>query len=111
MKKLIAPAFCLSLLFVSATTVAANEFSTVISSVIENEGDRQPVKPEELPESIKKTLATDDYKGWAVKDAALVNNKPAADATAAAASYYEVTLTKGTESKTFKFHQDGTAVK
>jgi DNA-directed RNA polymerase beta subunit len=106
MKKMILPALCLSLCL---TTVSVSAINTVSNSVIVMNDDRQAVKSEELPEGVKKTLATDAYKGWAVKEAALVKGAVAADGTAT--SHYEVVLTNEKETKTVKFNQDGSLLK
>lgn len=110
MKKLIVPAFCLSLIFGSSALVAATQSSEIVNLI--NDDGRKAVKPEELPDPVKKTLAGADYKGWTVKEAAWVEHSVPGDATATK-SYYEVTLIKekeSKESKVFKFNADGTAV-
>lgn len=113
MKKLIFPAFCLTLALTSVNVSAANTTSHVIT-VNANDDERKAVKPEELPAPVTKAVTGDAYKGWVVKEAALVNPSPAAGAAATEAkpeAYYEVTLTHEKETKTVKFHKDGTEVK
>jgi len=107
MKKLILPAFCLSLLLTTAGVSAENESSFVPSSLssIGND-DRKPVKPEELPEAITKALSGDAYKGWTMKEAAVVT--PPVTADKAPDAYYEITLSKEKETKVIKFQKDGT---
>jgi len=100
MKKLILPALCLTMTFgtmsVSATSLSNNTVITL------NEDGRKTVKQEELPEAVTKTLAGDAYKGWTIKEAALV--------TQATAEHYEVTLANEKETKVVKLHKDGTLV-
>ncbi len=63
---------------------------------------KTPVKPEALPEAIKKTTSTgEDYKGWVVGSAFLVKG---------ATEYYEVTFTKEKETKTVKFSKEGNPI-
>lgn len=102
MKKMILPALCLGLCLTTVSVSAANVVSNSVVSVSFND-DRQVIKTEELPEPVKKALSSDDYKGWTVKEAALVK--------AEAASHYEVVLTNEKETKTVKFNNDGTLVK
>lgn len=109
MKKLILPAFCLVFGLASVNAVATNNVTSNVSASFNND-ERQAVKSEELPEGVKKTLASDAYKGWSVKEAALVSTPAAATATAtdkAIAPYYEVVLTNEKETKTVKFQKDG----
>ncbi len=114
MKKLFAPALCLGLLLTSAVSLASVNSLPGVYTPAADDDKRQAIKPEELPEPIKKTLATDTYKDWTVKEASLVSRHPSPETMATAdagASYYEVTLTKDKENKIFKFHKDGTLLK
>jgi hypothetical protein len=101
MKKLLVMAFCLGLAFTAKTVYSSN---TAVVSVAFNEDEKTAVKPEELPESIKKTLAADEYKGWAIQSAALVKT--------AETSHYEVSLAnEKKEIKMIKFDKDGALLK
>lgn len=71
MKKTTFWALCLGFVLASANSIAANSLKTIVGISIPGDG-RQVIKQEELPEAIKKTLATDAYKGWSVKEAALI---------------------------------------
>lgn len=103
MKKLVAMAFCLGLAFTANTVYASNNVSASAVRVL-NEDEKTAVKPEELPEPIKKTLAADEYKGWTVQSAALVKS--------ATASHYEVSVAnEKKETKTLKFNNEGTLLK
>ncbi len=103
MKKLVAMAFCLGLAFTANTVYASNTVSTTAVSVM-NDDEKTVVKPEELPDPIKKTLAADEYKGWAIQSAALVKS--------ATASHYEVSVAnEKKETKTLKFDEKGTLLK
>lgn len=100
MKKQIISVF--ALLLTSFATVQANHLiqtNTVISSVQE----KVAVKPEDLPEAVKSTLASDTYAGWQVVSAFLVTK---ADNT----QIYEVSLKKGEESATINMDKEGKKV-
>lgn len=109
MKKLILSAFVLGLALAPVCISANNQLSVVKAAAIGND-DRKVIKAEELPEAVAKNLAGDAYKGWTVKEAAMVSH-PAATADAATTQahddYYEVILTNGKETKTVKFQKDG----
>ncbi|WP_439557890.1 hypothetical protein [Dyadobacter sp.] len=109
MKKLIVSALALTLIsFASAQAqtgqpeaqqqeVAAQKQSTVKK---DNKEDKVAVKPEDLPEGIKKTIKSDDFAGWTVKKAFLVteNNN---------SQYYELQVAKGNENARVKLDKDG----
>ncbi len=59
--------------------------------------DRQKIKAEELPETVKKALEAQEYKGWLINTAYHVKSTDT----------YEVELKNGAETKTFKFDKDG----
>jgi hypothetical protein len=61
--------------------------------------EKMEIKADALPEAVKKTLASDEYKGWEVSKAY------------DAKGTYEVELKKGAETKTVKFDKDGKVVK
>ncbi|SEL04287.1 intein N-terminal splicing region [Chitinophaga rupis] len=83
-------------------TVNANAHKPVIAKV-QLQDEKKPVKVEELPDAVKATLASDDYKEWKADKAFWV--KPATGA-----EYYEVELKKGEEAKTVKLDKDGKVV-
>ena len=103
MKKLVALAFCLGLAFTAKKIYATTSVSTSVVSVLSDD-EKVAVKAEELPEAAKKTLAADEYKGWAIQTASLVKS--------AAASHYEVSLANDKkEIRIVKFDKDGTLLK
>ena len=59
---------------------------------------KTPVKAEAIPEAVKATVAGEDYKGWIVSSAFLVN---------ATSPYYELVLTKDKETKIVKLDANG----
>lgn len=62
--------------------------------------EKVAVKPEDLPEGIKKTIQGDEFSGWTVKKAFLVTedgNK----------QYYELQVAKGKENARVKLDKDG----
>lgn len=74
--------------------------SKYIVSMIDDNA-KSPVKIEELPEAVKKTLATDAYKGWTASEAFLVQGKT---------EYYEIIVKKEAEVKTVKLNKEGIVV-
>lgn len=74
--------------------------SEYIVSIIDD-NTKTPVKIDELPEGVKKTLATDAYKGWTASEAFLVKGKT---------EYYEITVKKEAEVKTVKLNKEGIVV-
>ena len=100
MKKQIITA--LTLILVSFATVQANQL-TQINTTIAVTQEKVAVKPEDLPEAVKTTLATDAYAGWQVVGAFLVTK---ADNT----QLYEVSLKNGEESATINFDKEGKKV-
>lgn len=103
MKKLVALAFCLGLAFTAKTIYATNTASTSVVSVL-NDDEKVAVKAEELPESIKKALSAEEYKGWVIQDANIVKTGEV--------SHYEVSLAnEKKETKTVKFDKDGALLK
>ena len=103
MKKLMVAAFGLGLALTATTVYAANNKVNTVISVNLSDEEKTAVKPEELPEPIKKTLAGEEYKGWLVKEASLVKT--------ATESHYEVSLNNEKETKTVKFNKEGALVK
>lgn len=103
MKKVIAMAFCLGLAFTANTVYASNNTASAVIHVA-NDDEKTTLKPEELPEPIKKSLSADAYKGWAIQSASLVKS--------ATASHYEVLVANDKkETKTLKFDKDGVLLK
>jgi hypothetical protein len=97
MKKVIA---ILSLvLFAGAlqTTFAVTPATVVVAL----QDELVKITTDELPEAVKKTLASADYKGWAVEEA--YHNKTK--------DQYELKVKKEVETKTLKFSQDGKEIK
>jgi hypothetical protein len=80
-----------------ASPVAA----TTAGATIAADDNKTPVDPANLPEAIKKTLATDQYKDWQVVSAALVKGKN---------EYYELQMKKGEETTALKFDKNGNVV-
>ncbi|GGB86071.1 hypothetical protein GCM10011325_12120 [Dyadobacter sediminis] len=78
-----------------------NDGKTTVSVTVKEE--KVPVKPENLPEGIKKTIKSEEFTGWTVKKAFLVteeNNK----------QYYELQVSKGSESARVKLDKEGNNV-
>lgn len=70
----------------------------IYAEVVENAGgiaatmqDKVAVRPEDLPEAVKSTLAGDAYSGWRVESAFLITKEDNSQ-------FFEVNLQKGEES-------------
>jgi hypothetical protein len=101
MKKLIISAFALSL--ISFGSVQANTFTETPGTVITVTQEKVAVKPEDLPEAVKTTLAGDAYAGWEVTGAFLVTKEDNAQ-------HFEISLKKGEETSTVNLDKDGKKV-
>ncbi|MDQ3047099.1 MAG: hypothetical protein M3R27_06085 [Bacteroidota bacterium] len=91
----------LSIVTAFAANAISGESITKVSATHQEDQSRLQIKPEELPEAVKKTLAEDKYKGWEISAVYWVKSKM---------EYYEVLMVKETASKTFKFDKEGKAV-
>lgn len=94
-----------ALLFAAVTNVNAQvkpqapaDKKETITTPQTNDQEKTAIKPEALPEAVKRTIAGKDYTGW-VATAAFILKTPV--------EHYEVMLTKDKESKTVKFAKDG----
>jgi hypothetical protein len=98
MKKLM---FAFVALLGSVAFVSAKEISYSINQTPAAQQDEKvKIKPEELPEAVKKALEMQDYRGWLI-DAAYKDT---------AKETYEVHLKNGAETKIVKFSKDGKKV-
>ncbi|WP_221391671.1 hypothetical protein [Dyadobacter sp. NIV53] len=101
MKKLIVSAMALTL--ISFASVQANtplNTNKEILSLVSNTQEKVAVKPEELPDGIKKTIRGEEFTGWKVTSAFLIT---APDKT----QYYELNVKNGKESARVKLDKDG----
>lgn len=105
MKKIIVSAFCMTLCF---NTFAGNALNTIAHCkfVVTPTDERKIIKMSELPDAIKNVLATDTYKDWKVKEVTEVKIAGAVNRPDLA-TQYDVKLTKGKESKTVRFLENG----
>jgi hypothetical protein len=104
MKKLIVSAVALTLIsFASVQADNAIKTSEVSSNVSLTTQEKVSVKPESLPDGVKKTIASDAFSGWKVVSAFLVTNT---DKT----QYYELNVKNGDESARVKLDKDGNNV-
>ena len=65
--------------------------------------DKVEVKPEDLPEAVKATLAAAPYNEWKVEKAYSV---PGANDT----TYFEISLSKGSDMSTVNLDKDGKVI-
>ena len=100
MKKLIISAFALSMISYSAVEA---RYTSEPNGVVINLQDKVAVKPEDLPEAVKTTLAGEAYTGWEVTGAFLVTKEDKSQ-------YFEIAVKKGEETATVNLDKDGKKV-
>jgi hypothetical protein len=71
--------------------------STSTTTTTASQDEKVKIKSEDLPEAIKKSLNSDDYRGWLIS--AAYEDK--------AKGQYEVEVKNGAEVKTLKFDKEG----
>lgn len=100
MKKIVlATLFLASISFVSVNAQPSATQETVATA----QADETPVKPENLPEAVKKTLASEAYASWTVSAASLVSD--------GGNEYFKVDLVNGDQKQTVKLDKEGQIVK
>jgi hypothetical protein len=76
----------------------ATESSTTTSTTVATQQDQKAkIKSEDLPEAVKKSINSEDYRGWLIS--AAYEDK--------AKGQYEVELKNGAEVKTVRFDKEG----
>ena len=105
MKKLVVSALALTLISfasVQAQTTEKSESHATHQATTQKDGkeEKVAVKPEDLPEGIKKTIKGEEFSGWTVKKAYLVTEE-------GNKQYYELQVAKGNESARVKLDKDG----
>lgn len=90
-------AVCASFIAANAQEAPATDQQQPSTSAVAPQDDKVKIKSDELPETVKKSLEAQEYKGWLIN--AAYHNK--------AADTYEVELKNGAETKTVKFNKDG----
>lgn len=99
MKKIVLSALFVA--FAATATIAQPVKATV--EIVALQEEKTPVKLEELPDAIKKTLSGDEYKDWLPSEAFVVTPEEGA-------KYYEVTLKKAEEVKVVKLDEAGKVI-
>lgn len=104
MKKLIVSALALTLISFASVqadnSLTANGVSTSTKFAAQ---EKVSVKPESLPDGVKKTIEGEAFAGWKVVSAFLVTNTDKSQ-------YYELNVKKGDESARVKLDKDGNNV-
>lgn len=88
--------------YTNAATVTTNAKTKKVVSVNENEDKRTPIKLEDLPEAVKKSLSSTAFEGWKADSAFHVET--------ANIAYYEIVMIKGEEKTIIKLDKDGNTV-
>ena len=100
MRKVVFGSFML-ILALSALQTGQVSASHILVQI--NAQSKVAVRPEDLPEAVKSTLASDDYADWKVTNAYLVTRENSTQ-------YFEVNLKKGEESLTVNIDKYGRKV-
>lgn len=102
MKKLILSAAILA--FAGFSTIEAYAYHpTIAISYNIQDTTKTPVKLEELPEAVKKVLASDEFKEWTPSAAFLVKTDKGAE-------YYQIDVKNGEKAGSLNVDKDGKAV-
>ncbi|MXV51884.1 hypothetical protein GS399_12940 [Pedobacter sp. HMF7647] len=103
MKKIILSAAAVAILGISATKASTITRPYISTNTIQQDSTQKAtVKLTDLPEAVKTTLTSDEFKEWIPSAAFLVKSKDA--------EYYEVQVTKGQETKAVKIDKYGKPV-
>ncbi|TDE15433.1 hypothetical protein [Dyadobacter psychrotolerans] len=106
MKKLITSALAITLIsFVSVEAITPEGGSNVVAehNVSVNLQEKVSVKPENLPEGVKKTVKGEAFAGWKIISAFLVTAEDKSQ-------YYELNVKNGSESARVKLDKNGNNV-
>jgi len=88
---------------VSFVSVNAQPSATQETTTVAPAADETPIKPADLPEAVKKTLASDAYAKWTVSAASVVKD--------GGNEYFKVDLVNGEEKQTVKLDKEGQIIK
>lgn len=103
MKKMIVSAFmltmCAGAYAQQATTTTTTTATT--TAVHAQEDQKTKIETSALPDAVKKSLATDTYKGWQASGAWVVKATP---------EYYVIELQNGDKKNTVKMDKEGKAI-
>ncbi|GLU57045.1 hypothetical protein Dfri01_65060 [Dyadobacter frigoris] len=100
MKKLIIAAMAFSMVLLASPSFSNSFAGNNVEFFVQ---DKMSVKPEDLPEPIKSTLAAGAYASWEVTEAFLIT-KP--DKT----QFFEIIVKKGSEMSKINLDKDGRKV-
>jgi len=101
MKRLFIAAIAVTVTTATFATSAVQTSGTFVT-IVDDEREKTPVKLEDLPAAVKKTLSGPDYDGWKPVTAYWVKSEKT--------SFYEIELTKGEDKKTINLTPEGTRI-
>jgi hypothetical protein len=101
MKRLFIAAIAVTITTTTFASIAATTSGTSVTTVRE-EREKTPVKLEELPAPVQKSLQSPDFDGWKPVTAYWVKTEKS--------SFYEIELTRGEEKKTVNLTAEGARV-
>jgi hypothetical protein len=100
-RTILATLFLASISIVSANAQPSATQETATAVV--TSADETPIKTSDLPEAVKKTLASDAYAKWTVSSASVVKD--------GGNEYFKVDLVNGEEKQTLKLDKEGQIIK
>lgn len=100
MKKLTTSAIFYALLLYTAAQANVLTSTKPVITIVQ---EKVAVKPEDLPEAVKTTLASDAYAGWQVVSAFLITKEDNSQ-------FFEISLKKGEETSKLNLDKDGKKV-
>jgi len=102
MKKLILSAAFLTV--AGLASVKASEVKNPVSITVQQDSTtKTPVEFKDLPDPVKATLQSDQYKEWIPAAAFLITNEDKS-------SYYQIDAKKGEETASLKIDKDGKVI-
>ena len=100
MKKIIIAAIAFSTVGYASAQATETKTSAEVATTVsaDDQEKRTPVKLEDLPAAVNKTLAGDSYAGWKPSSAVWIDGK---------VPHYEIQLMRGEEKNTVKLSKEG----
>lgn len=93
----------LMVVLATSSTFAKNVTKADTQQQVVLSQEKMSVKPEDLPESVKHTLASGNYAGWEITEAFLITKD---DKT----QYFEIFVKNGSETSKINLNKDGRKV-
>ncbi len=110
MKKVIIAAALIFAGFTTVTTAQAQESKAIKTEKEAMDQNEKEIEVEQLPSAVQTALKGDEYKGWTVSSASMVEGKASKDGSMNEKPHYKLQVTNGTESKIITLDEMGKKV-